>query len=86
VFTDPDLGELAPERRDLNKAHTMLRNSVVERLSMDQLDREELDVPIVINGKERNDVRMVERRDGASFLLEAREPTWISGPWRRAKL
>ena len=55
-----------------------LRDEQVERLSFDELHREEVDALGLFDRVERDDVRMVQRGDGAGFALEAREAIGIA--------
>ena len=54
--------------------------------ALDQLHREERDVAGLLDGVDRDDVRVIERGDGLRFALEALPPLGVGPvgtPWRR---
>jgi hypothetical protein len=62
------------------------RNEGRERLTLDQLHREEADAIGVLDGVEGDDVRMVEARNGARFPLEPGEAVRRGRNVRRSTL
>ena len=55
------------------------RDQVAQELAFQQLHREEPNAIYLLNGVNRHDVRVVQRRRGAGFLLEAMETLAVSG-------
>ena len=72
------LGERARDLDELLHRESALGNAVIERLPLDQLHGEEVHAVGFLDGENRNDVRVIERGDGASFTLEAREALGIA--------
>ena len=53
--------------------------AAASELALDQLHREEVDAVGLLDGVHRHDVRVVEGRDRARFLLEACEAVGVAG-------
>jgi hypothetical protein len=54
------------------------RNHGVQRLPLHELHCQKVDAADLLDGVERDDVRMIERRGGAGFALEAREAIGVA--------
>ena len=50
---------------------------LLERLSLDQLHRQEVDAVDLVDGVDRDDVRMIQAGQGPGFAPEARKPVGI---------
>ena len=76
----------AGDLHDLLDGQSALGNAMVERLPFHQLHGEEVHAIGFFDGINRDDMRVVERREGASFTLEAREALRVARHVRRKNL
>jgi hypothetical protein len=65
------VGDLRPQAKRLGRGHAPAREALLERLALDQLEHEEVDVAFAADVVERADVRVVEARDRPRFAFEA---------------
>jgi hypothetical protein len=65
------VGDCRGDREQTIAGKPPLRDLPIERMSFHQLHREEVDAIRVLDGIDRDDVRVVEGGDGARFALEA---------------
>ena len=72
------VGKRAGDLDDLLDRQPTFENAMVERLAFDEFHGEEVDVVAFLDRKNCDDMRMVERGDGASFALEAREALGVA--------
>ena len=79
-------GERDRDREQRVHRHARARNARAERLSVDQLHRQEMDAVDVLDRVDGDDVRMGERGDGARFLGEALAALVIERHQRRQHL
>ena len=76
------VGDRERDRHQAFTGQTAVGNQSIERLTLDQLHREEVDAVRFLDRIDRDDVRMVEGGDGAGLALEAGEPVGIAGEIR----
>jgi hypothetical protein len=58
--------------------HAVSWDHITQRPALDQLHRQELDTIHLLDGVDRDDVRMIERGGGAGLLLESSQAIGIS--------
>ena len=80
------VGDLVSDRDGLTERHRPLRDAIGERLSLDELENEGVNVCRILDAVDRRDVRVVERREDLRFALEARDALAIEREARRAGL
>ena len=69
------VGEGDRDLEELRQRHAAAGYQLVERAPLDQLHRQEPDAVGLLDRVDRDDVRVVERGNGARFALEAGEPS-----------
>ena len=73
------VGQRDREIEHARKRKSARRHQPVEALSLDQLHGQEADPVRLLDRVERDDVRVVERRDGLGLALEARQAVGMGG-------
>ena len=80
------IGDLPGHRQRLGNRQRPSRQSIRDRLPLDQLHHQRLDAVGVFDAVNGGDVRMIERRQDARFALEARPSIGIGGEGVRQDL
>ena len=77
------LGKRSRNREKLLQGQPTLRDSLGERLALNELHREERDAAYVLDGVEVHDVRVVQCRDGPGLSLEPLASLRVREPGRK---
>ena len=80
------VGKTLGDIEKLRNRHASIRNDPVERLTLHELHREEVNALRFVDRVDCYDMRMIQRRDCAGFPLEALEPLRVRGHLARKDL
>ena len=78
------IGQRHGELEEARQRQPARRDQRVERLPLDELHRQEADAVGFLSGVDGDDVRVIERGDGARFTAESLEPAPDRPPCRPA--
>ncbi len=80
------VGNLARDRQRVSQGERPARQSIGQRLTLDELEHQSRTAIDVLEPVNRADVRVIQRRQHASLVLEPREPSRIVREERRQDL